>query len=106
MKLNNAKKAYKAAMKDQIDSLPVFPAVEATFILYPGTKRLTDIGNVLSIHEKFFMDALVEAGKLEDDNYQFHRVSHYCIGYVDKVNPRVEIVLQEVEPKKLKDFII
>jgi hypothetical protein len=94
--LNNAKKAYKAAVAYQIELLPRMEEVMINYRLYPKTRRLTDIGNVVSIHKKFFEDALVEMGKIEDDNYLHVIGSSESFGAVDKVNPRVEITIMEV----------
>ena len=89
--LNNAKIAYKAALADQIANMRRMVMVRIHYTLYPKTRRLTDIGNVISIHKKFFEDAMVEFGKLEDDNYKFITSSSESFGEVDKSNPRVEI---------------
>lgn len=89
--LNNAKIAYKGAMADQIANMRRMVKVRVHYTLYPKTRRLTDIGNVVSIHKKFFEDALVEFGKLEDDNYKHITSSSESFGEVDKDNPRVEI---------------
>jgi len=63
--------------------------------MYPQTKRLFDVGNVGSVVEKFFLDALVEFGKLEDDNYLFCPEVIYQFGSVDKLNPRIEVHINE-----------
>ncbi len=94
--LNKAKINYKAAMAMQIKPLPELSKIIVQFTLYPKTRRLTDIPNVCSIHDKFLMDALTELGKIQDDNYLFHRGSKYVFGEVDKKNPRVEILIIEV----------
>jgi Holliday junction resolvase RusA-like endonuclease len=94
--LNKAKKDYKAEIQSQFAGIPVMQRVELTFTLYPKTKRLCDISNVLSIHDKFFCDALVEAGKIPDDNYLHLKKVTYMMGEVDKDNPRVEIFIEEI----------
>lgn len=70
--------------------------IEVKYVYFPGTKRLTDLGNVLSIHQKFFEDALVELGYLEDDNYNHIISSTQAFGGVCKENPRVEIHITEL----------
>lgn len=87
---------YKGIIKDQIDVLKVYTKVKLTYTLYPKTKRLCDLGNVLPVHAKFFEDALVEAGKLEDDNYKFIPTIRYEFGHIDRDNPRVEIKIEEI----------
>lgn len=94
--LNKAKKDYKAELQSQLDDVPIMQRIELTFTLYPKTKRLCDISNVLSIHDKFFCDALVEAGKIPDDNYLHLKKVTYLFGEIDKDNPRVEIIIEEV----------
>jgi len=88
---------YKKLMKEQIIALPTFTKISLEYILYPKTKRLTDISNVLSIHDKFFCDAFVEYGKLPEDNYLYIPRIVYQMGNVDKSNPRVEILIKEIE---------
>jgi len=57
---------------------------------------LTDLGNVLSIVQKFTEDAMVEFGIIEDDNYKIiGRVVH-DFGEVDKFKPRVELRISEL----------
>ena len=65
-KLNKAKKAYKAIMKESIIALPGYDKVTIHYKYY--LRQKCDMGNVHSIVEKFFLDALVEFGKLPDDN--------------------------------------
>lgn len=91
--LNKAKINYKAVMYDQIIKLPCYERVTIDYKLYPKSKRRTDIGNVISIHQKFFEDALVELGRIEDDDYTHIISSTQSFGEVDKYNPRVEITI-------------
>lgn len=94
--LNKAKVVYKELM------LPILVGsintpVSITYTLYPKSKRRTDIGNVLSIHQKFFEDVLVEGGYIPDDSYQHIPKILYLFGEVDPTNPRVEIVIEELQ---------
>lgn len=89
--LNKAKKAYKELMREPISQLPRFDKITLKLVMYPKTRAKFDIGNVGSVVEKFFLDALTEFGKLEDDNYVFCPTVTYTFGEVDKNNPRVEI---------------
>lgn len=93
-KLNNSKTSYKVLMKPQIEQLPVFNKVSITYTVFFGSKRKTDISNVCSIVDKYFCDALVELGKLPDDNYDYIKEVIYRYGGIDKNNPRVEITLK------------
>lgn len=93
-KLNNSKTSYKAIMKEQIEQLPKFETVKITYTVFFGSLRKTDISNVCCVIDKYFCDALVELGKLPDDNYIYIKEVIYRYGGVDKDNPRVEITLK------------
>jgi hypothetical protein len=100
-KTNNAKKRYKEFMKEQI--LKYKGNIEkALFIytVYKGDKRSFDVGNVVSIHQKFFEDALVELGKMSDDKYSVVPMYIGCFGGIDADNPRVEVEVIDTK----KDF--
>lgn len=94
--LNNAKAEFKRAMTEQIQALPEFKVVSLTYVYYPKTKHLSDLGNVCSIVDKFFADALVELGKLPDDNYLYIPEINFRMGAIDSLHPRVEILIEEV----------
>jgi hypothetical protein len=78
-------------MRSQIATGPKYNKIACIYTVYPPNKRLFDIGNVCCIHQKFFEDALVELGKLPDDNYNNIPLIMYMFGSVDKDNPRVTI---------------
>lgn len=92
---NKAKVNYKEAMREQIAALPVLKNIGIRYRLFVGSKRLCDVTNVCCIVDKFFMDALVEAGKLPDDNYEHCSFIIYEFGGYDKGNPRIEITIEE-----------
>jgi len=94
--LNKAKVVYKEEISVQFPGLAINPPIQVTYIYFPKTARKTDIGNVLSIHQKFFEDALVEGGYLVDDNYDYIPRTIFRFGEVDKENPRVEIHIEEI----------
>jgi len=89
--LNQAKYLYKKNMENQIRNLPLLRKVAVRFVLFPRTRQLMDTPNVCSVHDKFFMDALVEASKLPDDNYLHYVETGYKFGAIDPKNPRVDI---------------
>lgn len=93
--LNTCKIHYKDMMVPQIEKAPRFEKIICLYKVFPKSKRHFDVGNVCSIHEKFFEDALVELGKLPDDNTTYIPVVVYVVGEVDKENPRVEIYIQD-----------
>jgi len=91
--LNKAKVEYKNALANQILALPDIASAKIHYTVYPRDKRSFDVSNVVSIHQKFFEDALVELGKLPDDSISFIKESSQSFGEVSKNNPRVEITI-------------
>lgn len=91
--LNSAKVAYKELVTNQLTTKFDVP-IKITYTYFPKTKRRVDIGNVLSIHQKFFEDALVEGGCIPDDSYDYLPEVAYRFGEIDKDNPRVEILVE------------
>jgi len=93
---NNLKKKYAELLHEKLPNDIVFKnPIELTFILWKKDKRRIDRANPLSIHEKFFCDALVTYGAIPDDNDNFIVATHYYTGGIDKKNPRVEIIVHE-----------
>lgn len=97
MASNKAKIQYKKDMDYQLSQLFHFKKIKLVFTLFPGTKRKTDISNVLSIHDKFLCDAMVERGIITDDDYTVISEVVYRFGCVDKKNPRVEIEIEALK---------
>ena len=97
---NNAKIKFKEEMQSQLEGLKLQTPISITFTLFKKTKRISDRSNVLSIIEKFWCDAMVEHGCIEDDNDNFIKASHYYSGGVDKDNPRVEVEIIEIKQIK------
>ena len=94
--LNKVKQLYKEMMRDQLVHQPMHDKIKLVYTLYPKTNRRTDIANVLSIHSKFFEDALVLYELIPDDNYYHLTQIDYRFGAVDKHDARVEIELTEI----------
>lgn len=92
---NQVKKIYKETVKPQLEELKYDGVISLTLQLFKGTKRRTDKANFLSIHEKFFCDALVECGCIEDDNDDHILKQRYLPTELDRENPRVEIIIRE-----------
>ena len=100
--LNTVKINYKLWMEKQIKAGPKYNKIACVYTVYPPNKRLFDIGNVCCIHQKFFEDALVELGKLPDDNYNYIPLVIYQFGGIDANNPRVEIEALDLGNKVLE----
>lgn len=89
--LNTCKINYKEHMKKQIKKAKRFNKAIFVYKVFASSNRKYDLGNVCSVHEKFFEDAFVELKRIEDDNATYIPIVLYLKGNVDKENPRVEI---------------
>ena len=98
-----AKREYTKLMKYLMVDLPVFTQIYLTFVLYPKTKRLTDLDNVCSQHAKFFQDALVHYNRIEDDNYKYIKQIRFKFGVVSPKNPRVDVIINPVVSERQKE---
>ena len=85
----------------QLQGIKFTDKVSITFILWKRDNRRIERANPLSIHEKFFCDAMVKAGCLPDDNDDYIQSSHYYTGGVDKLNPRVDVIISQSNPNAL-----
>ena len=89
---NNIKIEYKRQVSPQLKGLN-FERVSLRYVYYKPTARKVDLGNVLSITDKFFSDALVENGCLADDNCYYIPEITFKYGGIDRDNPRVEVTI-------------
>ena len=103
MTLNKAKVVFKELITPFLIQIPKLKHCSLEYVLYPKTNRLCDVSNVCSIVDKFFSDAFVESGHLEDDNYTFIKDIKYRFGAVDPENPRVDVIITTEEPVKGKN---
>jgi len=90
---NEIKKKYKEGIKDQLEGEVFDTPLSLEFVYFKGSKRISDRANVLSIHEKFFCDAMTELGCIPDDNDEFIKQTLYKSGGIDRENPRVEVYI-------------
>lgn len=95
--LNQSKIMYKKAIVEQLQDKPRYNRVAIIYQVFKGDNRRYDIGNVLSIHQKYFEDALVETGKLPDDKADNLPLVIYTNGGIDRDNPRVEITVYDID---------
>lgn len=97
MTLNQAKILWKEIVRASVDrSLVTGPPYMFTYTAFPATNRKFDLGNVLSIVQKFTDDALIEMGIINDDSYKIIPIVKYLFGCVDKENPRVELDISTI----------
>lgn len=71
-----------------------FNRVVISYNVYVSRKN-TDGHNIRAVIEKFFLDGMVEGGHITDDSIDFI-VGDSSTYNLDKENPRIEIVIQEV----------
>lgn len=94
--LNKAKESFREIVTPLLKMLPKMQRIKLTFTHFPGSNRLCDTSNVCAVVDKFFCDALVTAGHIEDDNYTILPNVHYVHGGVDKGNGRVEVLIEPI----------
>jgi len=94
---NNAKKLFKSLMKDQILAMPnITDPVNIQFQVFKKNKSRLDKMNVISVVSKYLMDAIVELGKMPDDNDDWIRHELLLPTQIDKYNPRVEVTITPI----------
>lgn len=103
---NTAKIKYKEFMMEQIlSSKDKIDKALFIYKVYMKDHRRSDVGNVVSIHQKFFEDAVVELGLIKDDKYENIPMYIGIYGGIDKENPRVEIEVIELTTKNFKYMV-
>ena len=95
---NAVKAKFKKVVESQILALPDLTAlwgqVRFHYVYYAPDRKLRDLNNVVGVIDKFFGDALVELGRLEDDNLNFVPAYSCEFGSIDKYNPRMEVFIR------------
>ena len=71
-------------MQSQIKNLEIETPIYLIYQIYVPTKRKIDSSNFYCIIEKFLMDALVQSGKLPDDNDDYIRHRMYLPSIYEK----------------------
>jgi len=64
---------------------------------YCFKSSVSDASNVISQIEKFALDGLKESGYITDDSVKYHIKSNGWTVEQDKLQPRVEIIIKEIE---------
>jgi hypothetical protein len=96
---NNVKKAYHKVAEEWIKTLPKYKTLTPHYTLYFKDKRKKDIDNYTFPLHKFLMDAMVEYGALEDDNYDYVTGMSTSFGGVDGENYVVVELVGEYEDR-------
>jgi len=95
---NKVKAAFKEVIKSQFKGLPTIQTkIKIKFVYYAARNNNPDLDNFTSVSKKFFQDAMVELGFIEDDNVNCIVSTSEYYGGVDKINPRVEAFITLVE---------
>ena len=96
---DTTKKLFKEAVTSQILALPDLTAlwgqIHLHYTMYPPTFQRRDLMNAVSVIDKYFSDALVELGKLADDDLDNIRSLSCIAENVDKANPRMEVIITQ-----------
>jgi len=90
------KKEFKEIITDDVLDLPIMDKVKLHFVMHYENARKFDIDNFLSIVSKFSCDALVELGRLPDDDYTHIVQVTGTVGSLDRENPHVEMRIKEI----------
>jgi hypothetical protein len=101
---NQAKKQYVQAVKKAIygRSIPK-PPLYFIYCLYVPSKRKIDSGNVYSIVEKFFLDALVILKLIPDDNDEYIKHRLFLPAIYAKGQSLCNVRLYERNPFTIED---
>lgn len=94
---NDIKKQYKENLAPKLEGLKLSTPIGISYTLYRGNMREGDRMNVLSVHDKFFCDALTSFGCIPDDSDEFIVDHYFETGIIDKEDPRVEVTIQTYE---------
>lgn len=90
---NKVKQHYAAIVTNQVTgSTPIVGRFRVSYTYYYKSS-VSDLGNVCSLSSKVLLDALQELNLIQQDNVQYCIEEVYRVGGLDKLNPRVEILL-------------
>ena len=79
-------------LKYELDRTITNP-IHCHYRYFPKTNRKYDSMNVVSIHDKFLMDALISCGVILDDNHRHVLWPTFEPCAPDKENPRMEVTV-------------
>lgn len=94
---NSVKKKYTTAMLSKVNHLPKLNKIHITLAIHAKDRRKFDVDNIASIHTKFFLDTLVQAGVLVSDDYDHVPSTSTVFIGISKEDPRVDIIIKEIE---------
>ena len=91
------KKIYHQEIINQIDNNIKYNQIKLKIILNINKLTKKDLGNITSIHEKFFLDALVINQNIIDDSLKYHLGTNTSYIINKNINvPYVNIEILEI----------
>lgn len=103
--LNKAKTAFTDSVITRLKKIPVQEKITLTYTIFLPNKRKADISNIGSIVDKFFSDALVDAGVIPDDNYTYLTHVQFFFGGIDRIDPRVEVTITPINFEEKENYM-
>ena len=86
-----AKINFKKLIQDQLNQFDkIETPIKIKYTYYAKANNSPDLDNFVGTVKKFFQDALVESGLIQDDNVNFIIANSESYGGIDRNNPRVE----------------
>ena len=95
--LNKAKTTFTDSVITRLRKIPAQTKIALTYTIFFPNNRKADISNIGSIVDKFFSDALVDAGVIPDDNYIYLTHVQFFFGGIDRIDPRVEVTITPID---------
>ena len=84
-------------MRSQLEGLkPIQGRVCIKYTLFVSSSRRLDLRNITTVVDKFLCDALQEYKIIPDDNYNVCCKFIDEFGGIDKNNPRIEVIINEI----------
>lgn len=94
VKADNDKVCCVAIRRD-LQGVKFTKPIRCTYHIYAGDKK-HDRGNLYAAAEKSFLDALQQCGCLKSDGFDYV-VDSIFRTMLDKNNPRIEVIIEELE---------
>jgi Holliday junction resolvase RusA-like endonuclease len=82
-------------IRTQLKRAKIEKPIRITYVFHESDKR-RDLGNISYI-DKPFEDALQICKVLENDNQTWVKELHFILGETDKLNPQIEITIEEID---------
>lgn len=105
-KLSYQKNAFHRKMNPLLLGLPKLGKVSLHYEIHPKSGGRLDTMNVGSIVDKYFSDALVEAGVILDDDYKNVVFNSFKFGSVCPNDAHVLVTITEIEPRRTETMRI